>query len=103
MDAFKLTVCIMPIVLFRLSLPNSLSLTIVIVFIVFLTRPYRYFPSDVLCITFHLSAEVISRDFYFTLCGRPFTFSEKSAADVRNAYGVMMQIIAVGNKGREIA
>lgn len=40
------------------------------------------------------------RDFFFRLFN---TVSEKSAAAVRNAYGVILQIIAVGNKGREIA
>ena len=64
-DAFKLAVCIMPIVLFRISLPHSLSLTMFF-FIVFLTTSHRYFPSDISAgITFHLSAEGISRDFYF--------------------------------------
>ena len=44
--AFKLAVCIMPIVLFRISLPHSLSLTMFF-FIVFLTTSHRYFPSDI--------------------------------------------------------
>lgn len=53
---------------------------------------------DIFVYHFHLFAEVISAIFL-----SPFTVSEKSAAAVRNAYGVILQIIAVGNKGREIA
>ena len=51
-----------------------------------------------LCITFIFSLKWFPRFFR-----SPFTVSEKSAAAVRNAYGVILQIIAVGNKGREIA
>ena len=51
-----------------------------------------------LCITFIFSLKWFPRFFL-----SPFTVSEKSAAAVRNAYGVMMQFIAVGKKGREIA
>ena len=51
-----------------------------------------------LCITFIFSLKWFPRFFL-----SPFTVSEKSVAAVRNAYGVILQIIAVGNKGREIA
>ena len=102
-DAFKLAICIMPIVLLRISLPHSLSLTMFF-FYCFLNNITSLFPERHFCVSlFIFPLKGFPAIFTFPLCGRPFTFSEKSAAAVRNAYGVMMQIIAVGNKGREIA
>lgn len=60
-EAFKLAACVCSAIQFQTPFRSQC----LFVLLFSLTRSDRCFPRDILCISFHCSAEVISRDFYF--------------------------------------